>query len=93
MPYRNLRKITWCDFGAADALLDGVRTCELLHGSFIGIRGALSETEEPVVRPCWPTANMDIALDGLKGLGAEIAHPPIEIPGKGKFAIYIQGRV
>ena len=25
--------------------------------------------------------------------GGEIAHPPMEIPGRGKFAIYIQGGV
>jgi hypothetical protein len=25
--------------------------------------------------------------------GAEIAHPPMEIPGHGKFAIYVQGGV
>ncbi|MCG6990067.1 MAG: hydroxylase, partial [Gemmatimonadetes bacterium] len=25
--------------------------------------------------------------------GAEVAHPPLEIPGHGTFAIYIQGGV
>ena len=80
-------------FGSADELLGGARTCVLPDGSFIGIRGPLSETEEPVVRPYWLTDDIDKALDTVKGLGAEVAHPPLEISGKGKFAIYIHGGV
>lgn len=80
-------------FGTADELLGGARTCVLPDGSFIGVRGALSETETPVVRPYWLTDNIDSALDAVKSVGAEVAHPPMDIPGKGKFAIYIQGGV
>lgn len=25
--------------------------------------------------------------------GGQVAHPPMEIPGRGTFAIYIQGRI
>lgn len=28
-----------------------------------------------------------------KAAGGEIAHPPMEIPGRGKFAIFIQGGI
>ena len=31
------------------------------------------------------------AGDAAVESGAEIAHPPMELPGHGKFAIYIQG--
>ena len=32
-------------------------------------------------------------LGGLAVRGALVAHPPLEIPGNGTFAIYIQGDV
>lgn len=59
----------------------------------IGVRGPLRDTEKPVVRPYWLVHDIEAALDAVVTQGAFVAHPPLEIPGKGKFAIYIQGDV
>lgn len=80
-------------FGAADAALGGARTCLLPDGSTLGIRSPLHESEAPVVRPYWLVEDIATALEKAVAEGAEVAHPPLEIDGKGTFAIYIQGSV
>ena len=78
-------------FGAPDAGLGGARTAPLADGGLIGVRGPLRATEEPVVRPYWLVADIDAALAAAVQAGGEVAHPPMEIPGHGTFAIYLQG--
>lgn len=80
-------------FAPADPLLGGARTAPLAGGGSIGIRGPLRDTEEPIVRPYWLVDDIKAALDAAAKQGASVAHPPLEIPGKGKFAIFIQGDV
>lgn len=78
-------------FGEPDALLGGARTSMLPDGSTIGVRGPLRETEVPVIRPYWLVDDIEKAAADAEALRAEIAVPPMEIPGKGKFAIYFLG--
>jgi predicted enzyme related to lactoylglutathione lyase len=78
-------------FSEPDALLGGARTCTLPDGSIVGVRGPLRGNEEPVVRPYWLVENIEQAIAKVEAQGAEIAVPPMEIPGKGKFAIYLVG--
>ncbi|WP_249975817.1 VOC family protein [Vreelandella olivaria] len=78
-------------FGAPDALLGGARICQLPDGSSVGVRGPLREIEEPVARPYWLVDDIDSAISNIEAQGAQIAMAPTEIPGKGKFAIYILG--
>lgn len=78
-------------FGAPDAGLGGARTASLPGGGLVGVRGPLRETEDPVVRPYWLVPDIDAALAAVVEAGGEIAHPPLEIPGHGTFAIYVQG--
>ena len=80
-------------FGPSDPLLGGARTARLPDGGSIGVRGPLRDTEQPVVRPYWLVDDIEAALDAATKQGALVAHPPLEIPGKGTFAIYIQGDV
>jgi predicted enzyme related to lactoylglutathione lyase len=80
-------------FLSADPLLGGARTAPRPDGGSIGVRGPLRDTEEPVVRPYWLVDDIDAALAAASKQGALVAHPPLEIPGKGTFAIYIQGDV
>ncbi len=80
-------------FGQPDELLGGAKTGRLADGSIVGVRGPLRETEEPIVRPYWLVDDIEQAISSVKAQGAEIALPPIEIPGKGTFAIYINGVV
>ncbi|MFT6600089.1 MAG: putative enzyme related to lactoylglutathione lyase [Alloalcanivorax sp.] len=78
-------------FGEPDEMLGGARTCTLGDGSIVGVRKPLRSTEEPVVRAYWLVDDIEQAVANVEAQGAEIAMPPMEIPGKGRFAIYILG--
>jgi uncharacterized protein len=78
-------------FGEPDAGLGGARTASLAGGGLIGVRAPLRATEDPVVRPYWLVADIDAAVAAAVQEGGAIAVPPMEIPGHGKFAIYLQG--
>jgi predicted enzyme related to lactoylglutathione lyase len=80
-------------FGKPDAGLGNARTATLAEGGFVGVRAPLREREESVVRPYWLVDDIEEALAAAVEAGGEIAHPPMEIPGKGTFAIYIHGGV
>lgn len=81
------------EFGVPDPVLGGARTAALPDGGIVGVRGPLRETEAPVVRPYWLVDDIEAALEAATKHGAIVAHPPLELPGKGTFAIYIQGDV
>lgn len=78
-------------FSEPDEFLGGARTCTLADGSMVGVRGPLRDNEEPVVRPYWLVEDIEKAVEKIEEAGGQIAVPPMEIPGKGKFAIYILG--
>jgi len=78
-------------FGAGDAGLGGARTAPLPDGGMLGVRAPMHEREEPVVRPYLLVDDIEAAAAAAVEQGAEIAHPPMEIPGQGKFAIFLQG--
>ena len=80
-------------FGSADPLLGGARTAPLADGGSVGVRGPLRDTEMPVVRPYWLVDDIEAAVDAAAKQGAVVALPPMAIPAKGRFAIYIQGGV
>ena len=80
-------------FGEPDAGLGNARTAALLGGGLVGVRAPMRESEEPVVRPYWLVNDIEAAVAAVVEAGGEVAHPPMEIPGHGKFAIYIQGGI
>lgn len=80
-------------FGEPDEMLGGARTSTLSDGSIVGVRPPLRENETPVVRPYWLVDDIEKAVSNVKCQGAEVAVPPLEIPNKGKFAIYILGSI
>ncbi len=80
-------------FGEPVAELGNARTATLANGGVIGVRAPMSEAETPVVRPYWLVDDVTAAVQSAEAAGAEIAHPPMEIPGHGTFAIYIQGGI
>jgi predicted enzyme related to lactoylglutathione lyase len=81
------------EFGDPDPGLGNARTARLASGGIVGVRAPMHEAEEPVVRPYWLVENIEAAVEAATAAGAEIAHPPLEIPGHGTFAIYFQGGV
>lgn len=79
------------NFSEPDEFLGGAKTCALPDGSIIGVRGPMRETEEPIVRPYWLVDDIEQAVANIEAEGAQIAIPPMEIPGRRKFAIYLLG--
>lgn len=89
----NYEQICGVTFSAPDAGLGNARTAALADGGRIGVRAPMSEAEEPVVRPYLLVDDIHAAAKAAAKAGGVIAHPPMEIPGHGHFAIYIQGGV
>lgn len=88
--YTQLHRVT---FGAPNPNFGGARTAEFEGGGMLGIRAPLRDTEAPVVRPYYLVDNIEEAVASASRAGAEIAMNPTEIPGSGKFAIFIQGGI
>ena len=80
-------------FGKPDAVLGNARTATLPGGGLVGVRAPMHEAEEPVVRPYWLVEDIEAAVAAAVEAGGDVAHPPMEIPGHGMFAIYIQGGI
>jgi predicted enzyme related to lactoylglutathione lyase len=80
-------------FGEPDATLGNARTAELPGGARVGVRAPMHEAEEPVVRPYWLVDDIEAGVAAAVAAGGEVAHPPMEIPGHGTFAIYIHGGI
>jgi predicted enzyme related to lactoylglutathione lyase len=78
-------------FGDPVAGLGQARTAAMAEGGLVGVRAPLRETEQPVVRPYWLVDDIDAAVAAVVQAGGQIAHPPMEIPGHGTFAIYVLG--
>jgi predicted enzyme related to lactoylglutathione lyase len=83
--------INGVQFSEPNAGLGNARTAPLAGGGLVGIRAPLRETEEPVVRPYWLVKDIAAAVAAAVRAGGKLAHPPMEIPGHGTFAIYIHG--
>lgn len=78
-------------FGEPDAGFGGARTAVLADGGLVGVRAPLRDDEDPIVRPYWLASDIDAAVEAVVQAGGQIAHPPLEIPGRGTFAIYHLG--
>ena len=88
--YERLHKVS---FGEPEAGLGNARTAALADGGRVGVRAPMHESEQPVVRPYLLVDDVAAAAEVAVAAGAEIAHPPLELPGHGTFAIFIQGGV
>lgn len=78
-------------FGPPVPQLGNARTAPLVGGGLIGVRSPLRETEAPVVRPYWLVPDIEQAVRDVFQAGGVIAVPVMDIPGFGRFAIYLQG--
>lgn len=80
-------------FAESDVALGGARVAELASGGKIGIRAPLRDNEEPVVRPYFLINDIQAAVAAAEKAGAEVAVPPMELPGHGTCAIIIHGGI
>ncbi|MCA9036063.1 MAG: hypothetical protein KDA91_13085 [Planctomycetaceae bacterium] len=88
--YAGIHSVT---FGDADQSLGGARTARMSDGATMGIRAPMHDGEKPVTRAYMLVDDIEASVAAAKYSGAEIAVPPMEIPGHGKCAIYIQGGI
>ncbi len=88
--YSTLYAVSFCE---GESVLGGARTAALPGGGMVGVRAPLHESEEPVVRPYLLVDDIELAVSKAVEAGAEIAHPPLELPGHGTFAILLQGGI
>jgi uncharacterized protein len=80
-------------FGEPIAEFGNAKTANLRDGGRIGVRAPMRTTESPVVRPYILVTNIEAAVKAAENAGAQIAIPPMEIPGQGTFSIYILGGI
>ncbi|MEM7165372.1 MAG: hydroxylase [Planctomycetota bacterium] len=78
-------------FGEADPDFGNARTAAVPGGGMVGVRAPMGTVEVEVIRPYWLVDDIEAALAGAVSAGAQVAHPPLEIPGRGTFAVYIAG--
>ena len=86
-------KLHGVSFGAPEAGLGNARIAPLQNGGMIGVRAPMHESEAPVVRPYLLVDDIKATVDAVVSAGVELAHPPLELPGYGTFAIYIEGGI
>ena len=88
-----LAKAHGVEFSEPVPELGNARTASLKDGGRIGVRAPMRETEQPVVRPYLLVDDIEGAVKAAEAAGAEVAIPPMEIPGQGTFAIYLLGGI
>ncbi len=80
-------------FGDPIAELGGARTSVLTSGGTIGVREPMHDAELPTTRPYYLVEDIEKSVIEAERSGAEIAVPPMVIPGRGKCAIVMFGAV
>ena len=88
--YSAIHGVTFSD---ADQSLGGARTAEMPDGGKLGIRAPMHDGEKAVTRAYMLVADIQTAVAAAEAAGAEIAVPPMSIPGQGTCAIYFQGGI
>ena len=86
-------KVHGVTFSEPVAELGNARTTALASGQKVGVRAPMRPDEAPVVRPYILTDDIQAAFKAAEAAGAELAHPPMEIPGHGTFAIFIHNGI
>ncbi len=88
--YERLHGVT---FSAGEPGLGGARTAPLPDGGTLGVRAPMHESEKAIVRPYLLVDDIEASVRAVVESGGEIAHPPLQLPGHGTFAIFLQGGI
>ena len=80
-------------FGDADPTLGGARTAPLGESGKIGVRAPMHDGETPVTRAYVLVDDLEQAVANAAAAGGQVMVPPMEIPGHGYCAIYMQGGI
>lgn len=88
--YASLHGLT---FGDAEPNLGGARTAKMDGGGVLGVRAPMRDDEAPVVRHYVLVKDIQATVDAAAEAGAQVALPPMELPGHGTCAIVIHGGI
>lgn len=80
-------------FNDADQSLGSAQTAKMTDGGMMGIRAPMHDGEKSVTRAYMLVEDIEAAVAAAAKSGAEIAVPPMKIPGHGTCAIYFQGGI
>lgn len=80
-------------FGDADPNLGNARTAKMEGDGMIGIRAPMHSEEKTVTRAYMLVDDIEAAVAKAEKAGAEIAVPPMKLPGHGTCAIYFLGGI
>lgn len=80
-------------FGAPEPALGNARTAPMRGGGRLGVRAPLRADEAPVVRPYLWTDDVAAAVPAAQAAGGALAMDATELPGLGRFALYVQGGI
>lgn len=80
-------------FSQPVAELGNARVADLANGGRVGVRAPMRASELPIVRPYVLVDDIESAIRAAEQAGAQVAIPPLEIPGQGTFSIYILGGI
>ncbi|MEO0651927.1 MAG: hydroxylase [Planctomycetota bacterium] len=78
-------------FGDPVPTLGNARTGSLPDGARIGVRARMHDAEALATRPYLRVDDIEAAVQRAADAGAEVALPPMEIPGEGRIAVTFQG--
>ena len=78
---KTLQELHGVTFSEPVAELGHARIADLPDGSRVAVRSPMHAEEEPVIRPYFLTTDIEGAVENASKAGAQIAHPPLEIPG------------
>jgi len=73
------------------AELGNARLADVPGGSQISVRAPMHDAEAPATRTYFLTDDIEAATEAAVAAGAELAHQPLEIPGRGTFSIFFHG--
>jgi hypothetical protein len=88
-----LERIHGLSFGPPLADLGQARVAQAPDGSLIGVRGALAEHEQPILRTYLAVNDIEQAVREAETAGGVIAYPPTRQGDTGTWAIYFLGDV
>ncbi|MEM0926502.1 MAG: hydroxylase [Planctomycetota bacterium] len=86
-------KVGGVTFGEATPGLGGARTAKLKDGGMMGIRAPMHDAEKPTTRPYVLVDDIEAAVAAASKAGAQIAVPPMKLPGFGTCAVYFHGGI
>ena len=88
-----LASLTAASFSAPNPLFGNVRIADPSGGGRMCVRALMRPDEAPVVRPYMRVDSIEKAAAAIEAAGGTFAMTATDMPGEGKFAIYLLGGI